>query len=241
MRTHRVSLIVSLLLLGALSFATAGGRTAKQCEEIGFKPASKAFGDCVAELDARESKQLSVQGVQCADIGFLPMTEAFDSCVQTLKSRQDHEISPVVTGTPRVSPSADEATCRTYGFATGTLEFSRCKQAIFQAKVEAAQRQAQYELDLKRYEVEKQAYEQRLAQYEEQKREEEKQRRLRFGLSLLSGTAPSFLENVNNAHREMLGLPPQAPSQPSFRNFTITSPKGNTVDCQVFGSVVQCH
>ncbi|WP_439114968.1 hypothetical protein [Hydrogenophaga sp.] len=137
--------------------------------------------------------------------------------------------------------STDDIECAKFGFVLGTPDYSRCLQALAEARAEAKQRQAEYELDLKRYEAERRAYEQRLAQYEEQKKQADKQKLIKFGSALMGGKSSSFWENLNNANRELSGLPPQAPSQPQSRNFTIIRPSGGAVNCNVFGSIITCN
>jgi hypothetical protein len=241
MRSNYFSIVLLLAIFGSHAEGISAEILEKQCRDIGFKQNTKSFKACVSELQSRESLDSTPESAQCNEIGFKPMTKAFQDCVVELTTRSQQQQPSGVALSPTEPLSEDDVTCANYGFARATSEFSNCKQTISQARAEAAQRQAQYELELKRYEAEKQTYERQLAQYEEQKRQAEKQRLIRFGLALMGGQSPSFAENLNNANRAMHGLPPQAPRQPISQNFTIRNPGGNTVNCNVFGSVVQCR
>ncbi|MDM7943993.1 MAG: hypothetical protein QUV35_15320 [Hydrogenophaga sp.] len=240
MRSYYFSIILLVGTFGSNLEAISAEVLEQQCRDIGFKQASKAFKECVSELASRGALDSSPESAQCTKIGFKPMTKAFQECVDELSSRSQQQ-SNEIASIPPDALSGDDLTCANYGFSRATVEFSNCKQTIAQAKADAVQRQAAYDLELKRYEAERREYDQKLARYEEQQRQAEKQKIIRFGLALMGGQSPSFAENLNSANRDMLGLPPQPPRGPISRDFTIRNPGGNTVNCNVFGSIVRCR
>ena len=98
-----------------------------------------------------------------------------------------------------------------------------------------------YAQQKKQYELEQQRYQDEVAAYEKERERRKGAAMLQFGLALMGGQSPRASENFANAGRSVLGLPPVAPTQPSFQNFTITNPNGRITNCNVFGNNVTCN
>ena len=182
-----------------------------------------SFSDSLPEAEA-----------MCADLGFKKKTEAYGDCVLELHSRKKKTVKRTGDGSP------DDASCINFGFVAGTQEYSNCRLQMDTARKQAQQKQAEYELAQKRYEQELREYEERLAAIEKEKNRRQGDAMMRFGLALMGGTSPYFSENLANASRATLGLPPIQPERPSMNNFFIRSPNGNMTNCHVSGNLVQC-
>lgn len=139
----------------------------------------------------------------------------------------------------------DDKLCQNFGFQVLSIEYSQCRLKLDIAKREALDRQRAYELAKRQYDEELARYEQQKAEVEREI-ERARQRRqgeamLKFGLALMGGTSPHLSENLANAGRQSLGLPPVAPNRPTFQNFTITGPDLRTTHCNVFGDKITCR
>lgn len=163
--------------------------------------------------------------------------------MKTQKARaeqaQQSELAARGDGTP------DHQTCSQFGFVAGTPQYSDCRLRINIAKQEAQQRQAVFEAEQARYEVEQQQYQARLAEYTKQKERQKGQALMQFGAALASGTSPYFAENLGNAGRISLGIPPVAPMrpqyQPQMQNFTMTVPSGRMISCTAVLNNISCY
>ncbi len=163
----------------------------------------------------------------CVELGFQKKTEPYGECVLELKRRGGTK-APAGS----ISSSSNDM-CSDFGFSPGTAAYSECQLKMEIAKRDAQLKQASYALQLKQYEEEK-------ARYEKEKQRQQDDAMLRFGLSLMGGTSPHFSENLANAGRASMGLPPIAPSQPQIQNFTITTPYGRTTNCSVVNNFIKC-
>jgi len=209
MRSAAYKIASILMLLSGQAFALDLTKYEKTCSEIGFKPKTPAYGECVLELYGRENKASSIPQKQ----------------LQTANAQGD--------GTP------DHAACVKHGLQAGTTEYSQCRTQIDSAKREQAQNQARFDAEQRRYEEERQRYEYQLAEYEKEKERSKGLAWMQFGAALANGKSRSFAENFGNAGRQSLGMAPEPPRQPSMQNFTITSPSGirnctvwkNNVNC----------
>jgi hypothetical protein len=137
--------------------------------------------------------------------------------------------------------SVEHQTCHRFGFVVGTPSYSECRLKIDIAKREQAQRQATYEIEQKRYQEEQRRYEAQVAELEKERERQKGAAMMRFGLALMGGTSPHLSENLANAGRQSLGLPPIAPNRPTFQNFTITGPDRRISNCNVFGNNITCN
>jgi hypothetical protein len=87
------TLLVSLwLVIPSITFAKNIDDYAADCKEIGFKPKTEKFGDCVLELKKRDKSHSTITSVatvrgdgspddsQCISYGFKPGTETYAMC-----------------------------------------------------------------------------------------------------------------------------------------------------------------
>lgn len=181
------------------------------CSEIGFKKKTELHAECVLELIERKNKD--------------SIDKSFTTNSST--SLSDQKTISQGDGTP------EHAACEKFGFRIGTTGYSDCRMKMEIAKQDAQQMQAAYELDLRKYQ-------EQVARYEKEKQRQKDDALLRFGLSLIGGTSPHFSENLANAGRASIGLPPIAPSSPQIQNFTIMTPSGRLTNCTVMGNSINC-
>ena len=104
------------------------------CKEIGFKPKTEKFANCVLELYERKSK---------------------GSTNNPVGSRQ----AAPATQAQRGDGSQDDQTCQRYGLKPGQPEYGNCRMQINLAKQQAAREQARYEAEMAAYEQQKQELE----------------------------------------------------------------------------------
>lgn len=214
MRTSIIKIVLSVGVLFSLRSSFAGlAEHEVTCTELGFKKKTPAYGECVLELDQRESALRS----------------------QTIKQvQQQTQIQQKGDGTN------DHEMCAKFGFIVGSAPYSDCRLKIDIAKREQAQRQAAYDIEQQRYQEEQRRYEAQVAEFERQKEKQKREAMLRFGLALMGGTSPYASENFANAARQSLGMAPTPPTRPQIQNFTITNPAGRMTNCTVFGNNINC-
>lgn len=104
------------------------------CKEIGFKPKTEKFANCVLELYERKSK---------------------GSANNLVGSRQAAPAAQAQRG----DGSQDDQTCQRYGLKPGQPEYGNCRMQINLAKQQAAREQARYEAEMAAYEQQKQELE----------------------------------------------------------------------------------
>jgi hypothetical protein len=104
------------------------------CKEIGFKPKTEKFANCVLELYERKSK---------------------GSTNNPVGSRQAAPAAQAQRG----DGSQDDQTCQRYGLKPGQPEYGNCRMQINLAKQQAAREQARYEAEMAAYEKQKQELE----------------------------------------------------------------------------------
>jgi hypothetical protein len=126
MRSSAYKIALILTLLGSQAIALELSKFERTCSEIGFKPKTPAFGECVLELHGRESKS----NLQPAPV------------VQPTQPKISQNTTPQGDGTP------DHATCAKYGFQAGTTEYAQCRMQIDTARTQARQQQNEYEQQL---------------------------------------------------------------------------------------------
>jgi TPR repeat protein len=187
------------------------------------------------------------RGRELSEIAFLEVLKSKLSTqrVNWAKKQIELLVEKGLTKAGRGDGSEDDKLCQNFGFQVLSSEYSQCRLKVEIAKREATDRQREYDLAKLRYEQE-------LARYEQQKNDLERERdrarerrqgeaMLKFGLALMGGTSPHFSENLANAGRQSLGLPPIAPNRPTFQNFTITGPDRRISNCNVFGNNITCN
>jgi hypothetical protein len=216
----RTSIVKVVLLFGLLSeCGLSVARLAEHeatCSELGFKKKTQAYGECVLELDQRE-------------------TASRGQAVKQIPQQTQLQAQQKGDGTN------EHQTCVKFGFVVGSAPYSDCRLKIDLAKREQAQRQAAYDIELQRYQEEQRRYDAQVAEYERQKEKQKSDAMIRFGLALMGGTSPYASENLANAGRQSLGLAPTPPTRPQIQNFTITNPAANRVtNCTVVGNNINC-
>lgn len=224
MRTSTIKAIAFVLLFMLSLHATARlSAYEATCAELGFKKRTQAYGECVLELDRRKM--------------ILREQETTDQ--QEIIKRQDHAAKQQLQFYG--DGSIEHKTCNRFGFVVGTTSYSDCRLKIDIAKREQAQKEAAYQLEMRRYEEEKRRYEANAAEFEREKERQKGAAMMRFGLALMGGTSPHLSENLANAGRQSMGMPPIAPTRPLIQNFTITGPDRRMTNCSVLGNNINCH
>lgn len=212
MRSSIVKIVIPLALLLTCSFSFAGlAEHELTCADLGFKKKTQAYGECVLELDQRESAGRT----------------------QSVKQSQQESLQ-------KGDGTNEHQMCVKFGFQVGSAPYSDCRLKIDIAKREQVQRQAAYDIEQQRYQEEQRRYEAQVAEYERQKEKQKGLALLKFGAALAGGTSPYFSENLGNAGRQSLGLAPIAPTRPQIQNFTITNPAGRMTNCTAVGNNINC-
>jgi hypothetical protein len=151
----------------------------------------------------------------CSEIGFKRKTEAFGNCVLELAERNTNT---------QPSSNPDDATCKKYGFKSGTTDYAKCRQQIDLAREQANQQRLKYEEEQRIYN----------AQVEEQKKQRQKAASmalLGMGLGMMSG------QNPGGGYSNFSGSPPVPPQN---LNRTYILPGGKIMNCNSTGSVTNC-
>lgn len=213
--TIKITLCIGKLLACSLSFAGLAAHEAT-CFELGFKNKNQAYGECVLELDRRETAGRS----------------------QVIKQEQQRI---QMQAQQKGDETNEHQICFNFGFVVGSVPYSDCRLKIDIAKREQALRQTAYDIAQQRYQEEQRRYEAQLAEHAREKERQKGLALLRFGAALSGGTSPYFSENLANAGRQSLGLAPTPPTRPTFQNFTITGPDRRTTNCNVFGNNITCN
>ena len=210
-------ILAPALLVGLCSVASAAAardtsREEATCKDIGFKPKTMAFADCVMELIARTQGEIQATS---------PTTH-----------RQTQHTPPTVTP---VSLSPNEQTCTSYGFKRGSTPFSQCLMQLDDAQRQAQLQQQQYELQVQQYQQQVAAYN---AQQEEIRRERNRRQGealMRMSQGMLNSRSPTLLGGIADGFAAVNGTPPMQqpipPSPPAIQNYTIRTPNGDQVYC----------
>jgi hypothetical protein len=219
-------LIVSLAMVSISDFAVAGVKdTAVEeatCKDIGFRPKTASFADCVLELLSRKEAKAN-----------------------DLASRSKGGVmsSSVVQG---VAATSNRQSCIDYGFKVSTAEFGQCLMQLDETQRQAQIQQQQYELQLAQYQQQVAAYN---AQQEEIKRERNRRQGealLRMSQGMLNSSSPTLLGGMADGFSAVNGGPvtqPVAPLPPPNQNYTIRLPNGIQVYCNynAIGSYLSCR
>ena len=145
MRTSIVKIVFLFSLLSTCGFSFAGlAEHEATCADLGFKKKTQAYGECVLELDMRE-------------------TASRGQAVKQILQQTQLQAQQKGDGTN------EHQTCVKFGFVVGSAPYSDCRLKIDIAKREQAQRQAAYDIELQRYQEEQRRYEAQVAEYERQK------------------------------------------------------------------------
>ena len=180
------------------------------CKEIGFKPKTTDYGDCVLVLRKRDQT----------------------SSIQQSSSQRQNVVQTPVQQPPRGDGTADDASCQRYGFAPQTDAYAQCRMQLDNVKKQLQVQQAQYV-------EQRRVYEQQQAQYEKEKNRREGLELLRYGSALASGTSPYASENFANANAQVYGTAPVAP-RPLPQSYTITMPNNKMMNCTFINNIMNC-
>lgn len=189
------------------------------CKDLGFRPKTVAFGECVIELLGRS------QGPKG------PSTSSIRSRVAQ-------------SAPPSQALSPDEQTCTTYGFEPRTQPFAQCVMQLDQAKQEAQIAQRQYEIQVAQYQQQVANYQ---AQQEAIKKERDRRKwemLARLGAGMANSRSPSFLGAFNEGLAAANGVQidqPVAPPPPPSQNYTLRLPNGNQVYCSYNAGYMSCR
>ncbi len=163
MNLTNFSLYISLVLCVVAwpSHAIDTSAEEKICSEIGFKPKTEKFGNCVVELFSRKNK------------GSLSATSASST------TRSSHQTSP--SGASHAGDgSQDDRTCQSYGLSPGSSSYSECRIRIDTARKDAESRQSRYQAELA-------AYEKQVAEANRQRERDRNLRMMELGLGMMAG------------------------------------------------------
>jgi hypothetical protein len=189
------------------------------CKDLGFRPKTVAFGECVIELLGRSQGQTG-------------------SGTGSVRSKVAQSTPP----SQALSP--DEQTCTTYGFKPLTQPFAQCVMQLDQAKQEAQIAQQQYEIQVAQYQQQVASYQ---AQQEAIKRERDRRKwemLARLGAGMANSRSPSLLGAFNEGLAAANGVQidrPVAPPPPPSQNYTLRLPNGNQVYCSYSAGYMSCR
>ena len=168
MRTSIVKIVFLFGLLSACGLSVAGlAEHEATCSELGFKKKTQAYGECVLELDQRESA----------------------GRIQSIKQSQQQ-------AQQKGDGTNEHQMCVKFGFTVGSAPYSDCRLKIDIAKREQAQRQAAYEIEQQRYQEEQRRYEAQVAEYERQKEKQRERECSDLVLRLWEATSPYASETL---------------------------------------------
>ena len=192
----------------------------KTCKDIGFRPKTVAYADCVMELLSRQ------------DSGAPTASPSANQSIASTPKRQ----SQLASRPEPVALTPHEQTCASYGFKRTTTAFSNCLLELDRAKAQAQYAQQLYQMQVQQYQQQVAAYN---AQQEAIRKERDRRKWEaigRLGAGMANSTSPSFLGALNEGLAAANGIPiarpaPVAPEPPTFQNYTIRLPSGNQVYC----------
>ncbi len=126
-------LIFSCLLIPSIAMAKDLDAYGAECKEIGFKPKTPAYGDCVLELRKR-------------DLGNTPIQSK----------------ATITTNTPsqaKGDDSTEDIACQRYGFRPQTDAYGQCRMQLDNTKKQMQAQQSQYEEQKRIYDQQQAQYE----------------------------------------------------------------------------------
>lgn len=190
-------------LYSSTSFADTQNEE-KACLDIGFKPKTQKFSNCVLELYQRRP------------------AETNRSTLDTRPSQVSTDME--VRGG---DGTEDDQTCQRYGFLPGSSGYSECRMRIDLAKREADRRRIAYE-------EEQRIHSERLAAAERERQRQIDVRALELGLRMMGGQPPvSAAASVGTGAAILPPTPPsltQTIILPGSRAITCTT-NGTVTNC----------
>lgn len=193
------------------------------CKEIGFRPKTIAFGDCVLELLSRREGS---SGNASSPVSRPPTHSIAPQKTQYVAANTDQAIDANLTPNGR--------TCSNYGFKPKSVEFGQCLLQLDEAQRQAQLQQQQYNLQLAQYQQQLAAYN---AQQDAIKRERNRRQGellMRMGAGMVNSKSPTLMGGIADGIAAANGAPisqPIPPSPPAVQNYTIRMPSGTQVYC----------
>lgn len=196
------------------------------CKDIGFRPKSVAFADCVMELVDRGHRHSTVHNRQTAPTAG----------------------SEATTPNQALALSASGQACESYGIRPGTAPFVECITQIDQAQQQAQFQQQQYELQMAQYQQQLAAY-----QAEQQAVKKARQRRKwellgQLGAGMANSSSPTFLGGLSDGIAAANGIPasrpvPAPPLAPVSQNYSLRLSNGQQIYCNynTTARVINCR
>jgi hypothetical protein len=194
-------ILLVLFLFSSQLFAIDLSSFEKTCAEVGFKPKTTDYGDCVLELRSRELKKISKSKVGKSNIE------------HSLTSAQISPSRPVEVG----DGSNNDNICQKYGFEVGNEGYKKCRLDLDIAQRQAEAQMAQFDYQKKQYEIQKTQYEARLKAEHDEKEMKAGVNILMYGLGLAGG------RTRDEAAPALYGLP-MYPRQPAPTTVNIAPP-----------------
>ena len=196
------------------------------CKEIGFKPKTPDYGDCVLELRSRELKKISKAKVQKSN-------REQSSTVNQIVSPIPFEVG---------DGSNNDSICQKYGFKVGDEGYKRCRLDLDVAQRQAEAQMAQYDQQKRQYEEQKRQYETALAA------EESRQTAKAWGNVLMYGLGRAGGSTHDQAAPALYGLPmyprpPTAPAPSIVNVYPPISRPGQNMTCNYdyFSKLMRCN
>ena len=235
----------------------------KLCNSLGFYKNSTTYAGCHERfygktIDVNTSTELNSQSKKrnnaianddvealCNSLGFYKNSTTYAGCrerfyAKTIEGNTSTELNSQSQKRNNITSrelygdgSPEHDACEKFGFLFGTSQYADCR-----LKIEVSQNELK--LNQARFDAEMQQYQDQIARYEKEKQRKQGDAITKFGLSLMGGKSPYFVENLANAARESYGLPPVAPVAPRSQNFTITGPSGRLTNCEMTGNNINC-
>jgi hypothetical protein len=185
-------LFIFFLIIPLNLFAEDLSSFEKVCAEVGFKPKTSDYGDCVLELRSRELKKTNKPKIQKAN---------------TEQSSQANQIASPKTREVGDGSNNDNI-CQKYGFNVGDEGYKKCRLDLDVAQRQAEAEMAQFEQQKRQYEEQKRQYEAQLQAEHDKKEMQAGMNLLMYGLGLAGGRTRS------EAAPALYGLP-MYPRQPA--------------------------
>ncbi|QDD07094.1 hypothetical protein FIT67_04540 [Candidatus Methylopumilus planktonicus] len=204
-------LLLFLLIFSSQVFGEDLSSFEKTCKQIGFKPKTTDYGDCVLELRNRELKKTKVKVQKVNKV--VPEHDL----PEFITDNQE----PLIKSAEIGDGSNNDKICQQYGFKVGEDSYKKCRLDL-----DVAQRQA--EAEMAQFEQQKLQYEEQKRRYEAAVKAEHDRREFQAGVNILMyGLGLAGGRTRDEAAPALYGLP-MYPRQPTFQNFTITTPRGHS-------------
>lgn len=217
-----LSLVLAFVLVSHWDAAVAQPKDTKTeeatCKDIGFRPKTIAYADCVMELLSRKDG-----GTQDAPPG------SRQAPASTTNRGSSAAVKPEL-----VSLNPHEQACNGYGFKRETTAFANCLMELDRAKAQAEYAQQQYQLQYQQYQQQIAAYNAQQEAIQRERRRRQGEALMRMSQGMLNSRSPTLLGGLADGFAAVNGTPlpqPVAPQPPAVQNYTIRLPSGHQVYC----------